>query len=286
MLKIERANFALVRQALTDAFRLTKPFQRGNWQGLDIANKPEMAVHELLHVSIDVDLRGFTDLAWYRDMIKPNIPWADNHFEERVCGAPINPGVEWANWPWGQSADKFREKGGIFNHNYMERYWPRYAGRVDMPTKTAEDWQDYMQVSSDNGRRIEQRHGIRGRYGDLSDVITKLVREPTTRQAILPIYFPEDTAVIEGRQPCSMYYHFLIDQNKRMDVVYPMRSCDFVRHWADDVYMTVRLLLWVIDNAKKGNAYFADVRPGRFVMHIANSHMFRNDHLNIFGGPR
>lgn len=280
MLKIERANFGLVRQALTDAFRTTKPFHRGNWQGLDISNKPEMAVHELRHVSIAVDLRGFTDLEWYRDQLSPNTPWADNHFEERVCGAPINPGVEWAHWPWGQSADKFREKGGIFNHNYMERFWPRYAGRVDMPTRTSAEFYSLL------GDHPVERRGIRERYGDLSDVITKLVREPTTRQAILPIYFPEDTAVIEGRQPCTMYYHFVMDDNKRMDLVYPMRSCDFIRHWADDVYMAIRLLLWVISEARRGNHYFLDVRPGQFVMHIANLHMFRNDHLKVFGGPR
>jgi len=283
MLKIETYSFPVIRDKLDQEFSVTKPFHRGNWQGLDVQAKPEMAVHELLHVSIDLDLRGHESYEWHRSVIKPNLPWADDHFEERVCGWPINPGIEWANWPWGNSADKFREERGLFNHNYMERYWPRYAGRVDMPTKTAEDWHDYMQISSDNGRRIEQRHGIRGRYGDLNDVVAKLVHTPTTRQAILPVYFPEDTALLEGRQPCSMYYHFLVDRYKRMDVVYPMRSCDYVRHFADDVYMTVRLLLWVLERARKGNDYFADVKPGKLVMHIANLHMFKNDFIQKYG---
>lgn len=287
MLKIERVNLGLAKTAIADAFKTTKPFQRGNWQGLDIANKPDMAVHELLHVSIDVDLSRNLPLEYYRSVLSPNLPWADNHFEERVCGQPINPGVEWANWPWGNSADGFRESGQ-FNHNYMERYWPRRAGMVTIPTLYPKDYAD--QLYAGEGLLIPEHRGIRGRYGDLNDVVAKLCLEPTTRQAILPIYFPEDTAVIRGRQPCSMYYHFLMDDKKRLDVVYPMRSCDFIRHWSDDVYLTIRLLLWVINQCKEDDKtrlpsarYWTDVVPGRFVMHIANLHMFRNDWLKMYG---
>jgi hypothetical protein len=286
MLTIKRLNFAMVQDMIEHEFSKTKPVTRGMWQGVDVSRKPDMATHELAHVAISVDLRGVTDLKWHRSMIKPNLPWADKHFEERVCGYPINPGVEWANWPWGGSADKFRDENGMFNHNYMERYWPKYAGHARGATKTAEEFSlympDYMDPHFPNS-------GIRHEYGDLNDVVGKLASDPGTRQAVLPIYFPEDTALKNARQPCSIYYHFIRNGNA-LDVVYAMRSCDFKRHWADDVYLTVRLLLWVIDRLKEDDILrhpthrqWENVVPGEFVMHIANLHIFAADFIQMYG---
>src|SRR5690606_10256655 len=85
------------------------------WQGWDISKKPEMESHELLNVTFTIDLKGIEELQHWREDIQPNLPWADDHFLERVCGEPINPGVEWANWPWGESARRFIEGGGQFN---------------------------------------------------------------------------------------------------------------------------------------------------------------------------
>lgn len=285
MLTIKRPNFAIVRDVLEHELSKTKPVMRGMWQGVDVSKKPDMATHELAHVAISVDLRGFTDLQWHRDLIKPSLPWADNHFEERVCGYPINPGVEWANWPWGHSADKFRDERGQFNHNYMERYWPKDAGNYQRETRTAYE----AQSMSEELLGFHQNRGIRHEYGDLNDVVGKLISDPGTRQAVLPIYFPEDTGLKNERQPCSIYYHFIRNGNS-LDVVYAMRSCDFRRHWADDVYLTVRLLLWVLDKIKADDLTRApehrkwqDVWPGEFVMHIANLHIFAADYIEMFG---
>jgi hypothetical protein len=102
------------------------------WQGIEIKNKPEMATHELTHVSFAVPIKS-ENLADHVQDIKPNIPWADDHFRERVGMQPINPGIEWKNWPHGDSAERFLDKNGKFNHNYMERYWPKRAGHVKEP---------------------------------------------------------------------------------------------------------------------------------------------------------
>ena len=291
MLTIKRPNFAIVRDVIDHEFSKTKPMARGMWQGVDVSRKPDMQTHELAHVAISVDLRGYTDLQWHRDIIKPNLPWADDHFLERVCGYPINPGVEWANWPWGGSADKFRDKRGKFNHNYMERYWPKYAGHFVNATETPDEFKTLLlsaHEGTDGG--WPPNHGVHHDYGDLNDVVKKLCCDPGTRQAVLPIYFPEDTALLNARQPCSIYYHFIRNGNS-LDVVYAMRSCDFRRHWADDVYLTVRLLLWVLEKVKQDDETRApqyrqwqNVKPGEFVMHIANLHIFAADFLMMFGG--
>lgn len=257
------------------------------WQGVDISKKPEMATHELLHHSIKVRLNGIEDLDTYRLDIEPNLPWADDHFLERVSGAPMNPGTEWANWPYGNSAKSFLDGTGQFNHNYMERYWPKIAGTVDIPTKTAPDFRvafAHEQHSSNPGSHF----GIRYLYGDLDDVINLMARDPTTRQAFLPVWFPEDTGGNNGRAPCTLGYHFIM-RDGELDVTYYIRSCDYVRHFRDDIYLTVRLLLWMLDKLRADDATRAPehrrwdkVRPGRFIMHITSLHLFRNDFSTAF----
>lgn len=245
------------------------------WQGIDISNKPEMATYEYRHFHSRAILNG-TDLGLYRSIVAPNLPWADDHFEERVCGEPINPGVQWAKWPYAHSADRFRAEGGKFNHNYMERYWPRYAGMT-------EDGKLGNVVELEN---LKAHRGIYHEYGDLLDVVLQLNREPLTRQAILPVWFPEDTGVAHGgRVPCSIFYHFLM-RDDRMDVTYYLRSCDLMRHFRDDVYLTIRLLLWVIGQLRAMDPKWANVEPGELILDIGSLHLFKNDYMTVFGETR
>jgi hypothetical protein len=242
------------------------------WQSVDISSKPEMGTYELMNYSFTVNMTNSPfSLA---DDIKPNLPWADDHFAERVCGEPINPGVQWKNWPWGNSADKFRNPQGQFNHNYMERLWPRKAGQ------TADGTID----PNDTGWAGEN-HGIRSRLGDLNDVLDLLIRDPLTRQAYIPIYFPEDTGTHHGgRVPCTLGYH-LIRRNTRLHIVYYMRSCDLLRHFRDDIYLTARLCMWFITQLKaRDPANWEHVLPGDFTMHITSLHLFRNDWRTLFNG--
>jgi len=244
------------------------------WQGVDISTKPEMAMHELLHHRLMVRLNGIEDLETYRLDIEPNLPWADDHFLERVSGTPMNPGTEWANWPYGNSAKSFLDGTGQFNHNYMERYWPKWAALwVGGPTRTAEDWRSgatHFQPDTN------ARQGLRYTYGDLNDVVSLMLRDPLTRQAYLPIFFPEDTGGQNGRVPCTLGYRFIM-RNRELDITYDIRSCDFVRHFRDDVYLTVRLLLWVLDQLRTKDKRWSDVKPGKFIMNITSLHLFRND---------
>lgn len=252
-----------------------------HWQGVDIASKPEMATHEVAHVSFAVPLDGFDfDLEAYAADIRPNLPWADNHFDERVCGYPINPGTEWENWPYGKSAATFLDDRGMFNHNYMERYWPKQAGRVKVPTKSAADYIETVIDEKYMGARVHR--GIMYEYGDLKDVVKLLAADPYTRQAYLPVWFPEDTGGGSKRAPCTIGYHFLMRDGK-LDVNYHIRSCDFVRHFRDDLYLTVRLLLWVIQQCREVDPRWIAVTPGKFLMQIGSLHIFRNDFTMLFG---
>lgn len=242
---------------------LVKP---SHWQGKVVTGKPDMETFELLNHSSTVWLPD-EDLQGYRDDIHPDLPWADDHFMERVCGYPLNPGTQWAKWRLGKGANQFREPSGRFNHNYMERFWPRFARKVPAS--------EYPQPRNLEG--LLPNHGILYEYGDLSSVIQLLAREPLNRQSFLPIFFPEDTgAVHKDRTPCTLGYHF-INRNDQLHCVYYLRSCDVTNHWRNDLYMSVRLIIWVLNKLREIDPYWSDVGVGTLTTHITSFHCFRGE---------
>ena len=249
------------------------------WQGREA--RPEFATHELMNYTFTHELRGQDDLQAYRDDIKPNLPWADDHFEERVCGFPINPGIQWANWPWGGSADSFRDENGMFNHNYMERYWPKKAHCVREATTTPQEHLVHKFTADDN------LIGIRNEYGDLDDLVKQLAANPLSRQEWFPIFHPEDVGkVVGGRKPCSLGYQFWV-RDGQLHCYYPLRSCDFMHHMPDDIYLTIRLMLWVLDECRKIDSRWDDTRMGTLTMHCTSLHVFANDFITMSqGGPK
>jgi len=264
-LNFESALRALTRQFLQSATAI-RP-QR--WQSMDVSKQPAAEMFEVTNQFFSVILSG-EYLDGYRQEIQPNLPWADEHFEaERVGGQPLNPGETWKRWPWALSADKFRREGEAFSHSYAERFWPKHAnqtyGGVLGPDKT-----------------LYTREGIRYPYGDLEDVARLLAKDPHTRQAYVPIWFPEDTGVVHGeRVPCTLGYHFLM-RDDRLNVFYPIRSCDFVRHMRDDLYLAVRLLLWMLARARVYNeAAWKDVKPGMLTFWAGSLHCFINDYRKL-----
>lgn len=246
------------------------PVQTERWQGI-AANQQ---TRELQNVVFEVDLQGIEDLDHWRYDIGPNLPWADDHFRERISGDPLNPGQEWKNWPWGLAANKFR-KAERFNHTYMERFWPKYARRTDdgRLRKMGNNIRGYPESD------MRPIHGISGYYGDLQDYIEFLSHEPYTRQAWFPLFHPEDIGVGDGgRKMCSLGYQIIVRDGKA-SIWYPLRSCDARRHFQDDCYLAVRFLLWVIDRCRERNPdVWNDIRPGKYAMHMTSLHCFKNDY--------
>lgn len=394
---IDAPNFAQLIDETQSAIQVhAQEVSTDRWQGWDIKGRPDYITYELLNYSCHVPLL-FEGISQYKAQIQPNLPWADNHFYERVCGQPINPGTEWANWPWGGSANKHRvdKKGpeigdhdwaylaalidadgsitiredgkphivihqvdkeylrkiqmrfGVgqlrdqdnnsglsdkqylrwqisarddlkwvlsnvlrhiklkrpqaieafnnipdadmrlvgnrhreptFNHNYMQRFWPKFAGMTDGGSLDKGEIELYD---------LKPHFGIYHEYGDLNDLVNYLIKEPTTRQAYIPLFFPEDTGFGDGgRKPCTLGYQFIV-RNKQLHIYYPMRSCDFVRHFRDDIYLGVRLLLWVLEKCRAADPdTWNDVRPGSYSMHCTSLHIFTNDRLKLFGKGR
>ncbi len=223
------------------------------WQGKRIKEDPRFAMIEILNHSFSCTM--VEDLGELVNQIKPNLPWADDHFLERVGGKPLNPPPSHNWWPFAQKNNQ--EFGGTtkFSHTYPERIWPRHA--KEGPNHVME--------------------GIRFEYGDFDMVVDLLEKEPSTRQAFLPIWFPEDTGGANGeRVPCTIGYHFIM-RHGYMHVVYYIRSCDFFRHFRDDIYLCCRKVLWLLEKLRERDSFWNDVKPGMFTMHITSLHAFKSE---------
>lgn len=225
---------------------MSDPVERGTAHAMK--DKTTSSTMELMHVTeffiVDVE-----PTAW-QETVKPNLPWAEDHFQERIGGQPLNPSPSEAWWPYARQGNAEHKKDQKFSHTYPERFWPVSAGRF-------EDTVGF---------------GIRFPYGDLNDVIEVLKKNPRSRQAYLAIWHPEDAyaANVGERVPCSMGYHFIYNPaHHGLDCVYTMRSCDIVRFYRDDLYMAGRLLQHVAREVGE--------TPGELVVHIDNLHCFPGD---------
>lgn len=249
-----------VRRLLHDFEVVAEPVDVGQWQSIDVQGDPSKVTWEIREASLVIQMIDTIDGA--QREYSPNLPWAEDHFLERVSGQPHNPPPSQAWWPFAQSGHKEHMKLGKFSHTYPERFWPKYAGY---------EWEEI----GDDSPEAYGLMGIRFRYGDLNDVVARLNHSPYTRQAYLPIWFPEDTGAPENeRVPCTLGYHFMVRNNK-LHVTYHMRSCDFMRHWRDDVYMAVRLGQWMRDEI------LGDFVLGELTMHIGSFHIFEGDRAMV-----
>lgn len=239
-----------------------------SWQGI----KQERKMFEALNIYWSAQMPN--SLKLLMEQVKPDLPWAENHFNERVSGFPDNPGRTYKEWPGYKDVsfnDKnFRNVGEKFSHTYMERYWPKKAGHLS-------------DTIFPGGKRMFETDknimGIRYEYGDLWDIIKLLKKEPFTRQAYMPIWFPEDTGVLHGgRVPCTIGYHFIMRHNK-LHIHYQIRACDFIRHFKNDVYLTVRLAMWVLNELKLDGQTnrWEDVELGIMTMDIVSLHVFEQE---------
>lgn len=228
-----------LRKAILNGIML----DRGEWQGQ--TDKPMSRVLETYDVTFQTPIPKMTT-SWQAETM-PNLPWAEDHFQERVGGVPLNPGKEYKNWPWYEQGVEEHKDTGKFSHTYMERFWPG------------------------------------GAFGNLGDVVKMLHSRPWTRQAYLTVWWPHDALKsLEGeRVPCTLGYHFQRRPHPdvdSLDITYYMRSCDFFRYLRDDAYMAGRLLQWVVDQVDDGTGR---LETGHLTMHIANLHIFADERIRL-----
>lgn len=230
----------------------TQPIHRGEWQANQVSDVL-INTHELANVTIEYDPSPLKEKE--QELLKPDLPWAEVHFRERVSGEPLNPPPSFKIWPYHKGHEEEHINQGEFSHSYPERYWPAEAKNADQ----------------------SRNFGIRYAYGDLEDVLNMLKLRPFSRQAYLPVWFPEDTGAREHqRVPCSLGYHF-IRNGHQLDCNYFLRSCDITRHMVNDIYLTVRLMQWITKRVHAQTEGINYPLMGKLTVFISNLHLFVGD---------
>lgn len=100
-------------------------------------------------------------------------------------------------------------------------------------------WQKLM--SKKENDKFDYTYSERINYSrQLDNAIAALKDDEHSRRAMIMIFKPEDTMESSGFQtriPCSVSYQFLIRNNKLM-VLYYIRSNDYFKHFAIDIWLT------------------------------------------------
>jgi thymidylate synthase len=91
----------------------------------------------------------------------------------------------------------------------------------------------------------------------LNILISELLQKPETRQGILQMYDYKIDMERWGstRVPCSLMYQVMVREGK-LDMIYTMRSCDYLEHFPYDMYLTIRLQGFIADAIGVDRGFF------------------------------
>lgn len=267
--------FGHIFQQIRDDLLFSQPVDIGEWQ----SQKIETPMREIEGVIFDMYIPD-TRVSLV-NAVRPRLPWAEDHFQERVSGQPLNPAPSEAWWPFAKkSADDtnadHKSEGEAFSHTYPERMWAGHAWNDESDSPLEITTLPFFNGMED----VIKPHGLRFDYGDLGDIVNQLAKAPHTRQAYLPIWFPEDTGAVHGKRvPCTLGYAFSIRRGV-LNCSYFMRSTDLLRHFQDDIYMAGRLMQWICEQINIVSGYensSQGLEPGTLTFHTTNMHIFEPD---------
>lgn len=146
-----------------------------------------------------------------------------------------------------------------------------YKVRLDL-------WQSLM--SKKDGEKFDYTYSERINYcHQLDNAIAALKDDIHSRRAMIMIFKPEDTIESSGfatRIPCSIDYQFLIRNNKLM-VLYHIRSNDYFKHFAIDIWLANALQEYIVEQLKDT---YPNLKVGSLNYYCGSFHAYNEDLSN------
>lgn len=170
-------------------------------------------------------------------------PWADAEFKERVTD------------PWDRTPDGKVDPFSI----------PEYINPGEAWKLREEVWSEYMH----DGKLAYTYNELLWNNDQTMKIINRLKEDPDSRQLWISLWNPnKDPDLLGGvsRVPCSLGYGLQVRDGK-LNLHYVMRSCDFVTHFRNDVYLAIKFLEWV---AEKTGYPVGDFTHTMFSCHVYN----------------
>lgn len=198
----------------------------------------------------NIDLKDIDDIKNKRDTLLKI--WLSEDFWERIR-KDINPWEAWKIRPWV--------------------------------------WEEFLWNKDWNIKKFDYTYSERIQVHDL---LEQIAQHPTSRQYVLNIRDRKDRTWVnwERRIPCSLNYQILIRPNWERDddgkeiqfvnLIYNMRSCDFLTHFPVDIIQAVNLMKYVTKRLNtKANAKL--YQPWKLFYNCSSLHLYRKDLLeNVF----
>lgn len=182
-------------------------------QDIEVKRDPNYATKELLGYSYGLtqwdDLKDIFSM-FSKELQVNGLQYCRYEHKERIATSFYNPGV-----------------------SYKQRY---------------ELWKKFLEFDG----RLAYTYNERIRV-QLERILQELESKQDSRQCIITIYdHHQDLSNIGGKRrvPCSLHYQLLqriVDGQKRLTMVYAMRSCDFYSHFPVDVFLAIQLLEYIAD---------------------------------------
>ena len=237
---------------------------------------------ELWEMAIEVQPQSM------QDKIIANDP---NYLTKEIRGYAF----KMSNWQWNADEVRhvleyfYKEKAcDIFTYILAE-FRERVSGQAHNPGRAylyrQELWDEFLhngKFAYTYSERIAPQ---------LKVILQELKKHPETRQAILNVHSNicpiryldlkvnnEQQVVCQsddlqniggaGRAPCSMYYQVMV-REKKVDLIYCMRSCDFLTHFSVDISLALLLQDWFADKLK--------LATGTFTWFCGSLHAYQKD---------
>lgn len=222
----------MVKEVERDLYEMGTEYQSKTVQDQNVENDPDFMTKELCGYAYML-VKFQRDDLW--DMVrmsgKINIDWLLAEMNERLVGVAKGIPLN-PGLAYKQNEDFWGRflRNGVFSYSYAERF-----------------------------------------QAQLPYIIRELKEKPNTRQAIMTMYDRHEDMLHWGgrdRVPCSISYQFMLRENKLV-LIYNQRSCDFVKFFPSDVWLTIKLLLYVAQNIGK--------EPGSFIHFLGSLHAFAGD---------
>lgn len=157
--------------------------------------------------------------------------WLMDEFLERISREENNPGMAWEHRP---------------------EVWKEFIHHTKHGRKFAYTYSDRFSKQLDN-------------------IIQELKDKPSTRQAILEMYNSQIDMENWGgkdRIPCTMHYQF-VRRGDKLDMIYVMRSSDFLTHFVNDQYLAMEMQKYVAGEI--------GIEAGKYTFFTGSLHCFHKD---------
>ena len=166
--------------------------------------------------------------------------------------ADLNPSQPWADLEFQERLSKF-------------------------PTNPGTAWESRREVWDElleDNAKFSYNYNERIHY-QLAEIIRTLRETPDSRQVFLSVWEPciDSNRFEKRRVPCSLGYYFQ-HRGGALNMAYLQRSCDFVTHYNNDVYLAVRLLEYISQEV--------GMKRGMFTHWCGSLHVFAKDVRGVF----